>query len=111
MVSTLDSLVENIMQKRKAIKFISQRLYSKEYLTECKLKNPFNKKPLKSYEGHADVDLYLLKTCAEFLGKVTRSKRIKDKKIQPMYKYTFTDVLPFMFKVSRHVVINFKNNG
>ena len=29
LVSTLDYLVENIMQKRKAIKFRSQRFYSK----------------------------------------------------------------------------------
>ena len=26
---------------------------------------------------HADVDLYLLKTCAKILGKVIRNKRIK----------------------------------
>ena len=59
---------------------------------------------------HADGGLFLLKICVKFLGKLTRNKRVKGKESQPMYKYTFSEVLPFVFKVLKHVVISFINN-
>ena len=40
---------------------------------------------------------------AKFLGKVTRNKRVKEKKSQPRNKYTFIEVSPFMFKALKHV--------
>ena len=57
---------------------------------------------------HADADLYLLDICTKFIEKVTRNKGLKDKKV--MFKYTFMEVLPFMFKAWKRVAINYANN-
>ena len=61
-----------------------------------------------------DIDLNLLKVCVKCLRNVTGNKRVKDKKSQFMYKYTlkliFIEVPPFLFTVSKHVVISYANN-
>ena len=80
------------MQKRKAIKFKSQKFSyikkgSRMYI--LKVAFPLLKKYKTKKKFHGDVDLYLLKICAKSLGTVTRNIRTKDKKSQSMYKYTF----------------------
>ena len=51
-----------------------------------------------------------MKSGASFIGKVTRNKKVKDKKSQPMNKYTLIEVLPFTLKVLMHVFVNYRNN-
>ena len=55
------------------------------------------------------VGLSLLKIGAKFLGKVTREKQVGGKKKNSkinFIRFLFTHVLPFIFEVSKHVVIN-----
>ena len=49
--------------------------------------------------------------CGKFLEKVIRKKGVKDKKSEPMFKYTFMEAPPFIFKVWKHVFIIYKNNS
>ena len=82
LVSTLDSLVENIMQKRKAIKFRPQRkihkssrMHIKRFLFGYKMYHNLQKlQKLWRKIFPTCGDLYL-KICVKFLGNVTRNKR------------------------------------
>ena len=51
-----------------------------------------------------------MKIYAKFFGRVTRNKRVKDKKSQRMNKYTFIEILSFIIKVLKHVFINYRIN-
>ena len=42
-----------------------------------------------------------MKIYAKFLEKVTWSKRIKDRKSQPMYKYTFAEVSKHIYNLKK----------
>ena len=90
----------------------------KNYFSASYLENTKPKK--KKIPGACSMYLYLPKICATFLGKVTRSIRIKDRKSQPMYKniyiYTYIYILLLKFrylailKISNDVAINCMHN-
>ena len=84
---------------------------------ECLLKNLFSTKkntfPLQLKNTKAMKENFshrcrsIPSENAKFLGNYGQEK---DKKNQPMNKYTFIEVSPFMFKASKQVVINYANN-
>ena len=94
LVSNLDSLVENIMQKRKAIKFRPQRkiykssrMHIKRFLFGYKMYHNLQKlQKLWRKIFPTCGDLYL-KICVKFLGNVTRNKTVKDKKLTYVWIY------------------------
>ena len=60
---------------------------------------------------HTDVDLYFLKPCIKCIEKVTRNKVIiRANKVNLCLSNSFMEVPPFILKVWKHIVINYRNN-